>query len=134
MCEWVVATDGAKNYANEEGLVRYPCHECVNGLWQQTGIIEAHIIDHGFNPLYKKWRHHGEPDMLMDLVLHEQGDNMGDKMLNVLEDTIRPTHELPTKDEDLATLRPSHHRKRSMTICLQKWKQNCIRDVRNFPR
>ena len=31
--------------------------------------------------------------MLMDPVVHEQGDNIGDEMLNVLEDVIEPTHE-----------------------------------------
>ena len=38
--------------------------------------------------------------MLMDPVVHEQGDNMDDKMLNVLEDVIGPTHELPIEDEN----------------------------------
>ena len=37
--------------------------------------------------------------MLMDSGVHEQGDNMGDEMLNVLEDVIGPTHELPIEDE-----------------------------------
>ena len=82
------------------------------------GIIEAHIIDHKFNPLYKKWRYHGEPDILMDSVVHEQGDNMSDEMLNVLEDVIGPTHELPTKDENPNTLRPSYHREKCMMIYL----------------
>ena len=63
--------DIAKNYANEEGLVHCLYCKCVNGLSQQLGIVEAHIIDHGFNPLYKKWRYHGEPDMLMDPVVHK---------------------------------------------------------------
>ena len=35
----------------------------------------------------------------MDPVGHEQGDNTGDEMLNVLEDVIWPTHELLVKDE-----------------------------------
>ena len=38
--------------------------------------------------------------MLMEPVVHEQGDNIGDEMLNVLEDVIEPTHELPTEDEN----------------------------------
>ena len=67
------------NYANEEGLVRCPCRKCVNRLWQPIGIFEAHIIDREFNSLYKKWRYYGEPNILMDLVVHEQGDNMGTK-------------------------------------------------------
>ena len=37
--------------------------------------------------------------MLMDPVVHEQGDNISDEMLNVLEDVIRPTYEQPTEDE-----------------------------------
>ena len=45
--------DIAKNYANEEGLVRCPWRKCVNELWQPIGIVEAHIIDSTFNPLYK---------------------------------------------------------------------------------
>ena len=38
--------------------------------------------------------------MVMDLVVHEKCDNIGDEMLNVLEDVIGPTHKLPTKDEN----------------------------------
>ena len=72
MCEWVVAADSD---------------------------LEAHIIDNGFNLLYKIWRYHGEPDPVMDSVGHEQGDNTGNKMLNVLKDVIGPTHELPIEDE-----------------------------------
>ena len=37
--------------------------------------------------------------MVMDPVVHEHGDNIGDEMLNVSEDVIGPTHELPTEDE-----------------------------------
>ena len=36
----------------------------------------------------------------MELVVHEQGDNSGDEMLNVLEDVIGSTHELPIEDEN----------------------------------
>ena len=92
--------DIAKNYANEERLVQRPCRKYVTGLWQPIGIVEAHIIDRGFNSLYKIWRYHGKPKMVMDPVVHEQGDNIGDEMLNVLEDVIGPTHELPTEDEN----------------------------------
>ena len=92
--------DISKIYVNEEGLVRCPCRKFVNGLWQPIEIIEAHIIDHGFNLFYKKWRYHRETNLLMDPVVHEQGDNMGNEMLTVLKDVIRPTHELPTKDEN----------------------------------
>ena len=35
----------------------------------------------------------------MDLVGHEQGDNTGDEMLNVLEDVIGPTHKFHVEDE-----------------------------------
>ena len=80
------------------GLVRCPCQRYVNGFWHPIGIVEAHIIDKGFNPLYKKWRYHGELDNFDDPVVPEQGDNNGDEMLNVLDDVIRPTYELPTKD------------------------------------
>ena len=77
-----VFIDIAKNYTNEEGLVRCPCRKCVNGLWQPIRIVEAHIIDRGFNPLYKIWRYHGEPDLIMDPVGHEQRDNTSNEMLN----------------------------------------------------
>ena len=32
-------------------------------------------------------------------LLMNEGNNIGDGMLNVLEDVIGPTHELPTEDE-----------------------------------
>ena len=72
----------------------------MNELWQEIGVIEAHIIDHGFNQLYNKWRYHEEPDIFLEPVVHEQRDNSGNEMLNVLEDVIGPTHELPTEDEN----------------------------------
>ena len=105
--------DIAKIYTNEEGLVPCPCRKCVNWLWQQIGILEAHIIDNGFNLLYKKWRYHREPNMLMKAVVHEQVANTGDEMLNVLEDVIGLTHELPIKYEDFDNfeIEPSHREK-----------------------
>ena len=36
----------------------------------------------------------------MESFLNEQVINSGDKMLNVLEDAIGPTHKLPTEDDD----------------------------------
>ena len=96
----------AKNYPNEEVLVWCPCRKCVNGLWQEIGVIEAHIINHGLNPLYKKQRYHREPDIFLEPIVHEQGDNSGDEILNVLEDVIGPTHELPTEDENFETEPP----------------------------
>ena len=71
----------------------------MNGLGQQIRIIEAHIIDHGFNLLYKIWRYHGKLDPVMDPIGHKQGDNTSDEILNVLEDVIGPTHKLPVEDE-----------------------------------
>ena len=91
--------DIVKNYTNEKGLVWCPCRKRVNRLWQSIGIIEAHIIDHGFNPLYKIWRYHREPDPIMDPVGHQQGYNTTDEILNVLEDVIGPTHELLVEGE-----------------------------------
>ena len=67
-------------------------------LWHRIRIVKAHIIDKGFNPLYKKWRYHGQPDNFNDPVVPEQGDNNGDEMLNVLDNVIGPTCELPAKD------------------------------------
>ena len=42
----------AKNYPNEEGLIRCLYHKCYNGLWQWIWIVKAHIIDIGFNLVY----------------------------------------------------------------------------------
>ena len=64
------------------------------------GIIEPHIIDHGFNSLYKKWRYHRKPDIFLEPVVHEQGKNVGNEILNVLEDVIGLNHEFPTEDEN----------------------------------
>ena len=51
--------------------------------------------------------------MVMDPIVHEQDDNIGDEMLNVLEDVIEPTHELPTEDEyvDNFETEPSQRKK-----------------------
>ena len=92
--------DIAKTYPNDLGLVWCLCHKCVNELWHEISVIEAHIIDHEFNLLYKKWRYHKEPDIFLEPIVHEKGDNSGDEMLKMLEDVIGPTHELPTEDEN----------------------------------
>ena len=92
----------AKNYPNEEGLIWCPCRKCCNGLWQRIGVVEAHIIDIGFNPIYKTWRYHGKPDdVVMMPFVNEQVVNSGDEILNMLEDVIGPTHELPTENDAL---------------------------------
>ena len=52
--------------------------------------------------------------MPVDPVFHEQGDNMGDEILNVLEDVIRPTHKLPIEDEDLDNFETEPSQKREI--------------------
>ena len=43
----------ARNFVNDRGLVRCPCKKCVNVLHQPIEVMEAHIIDHRFDPFYK---------------------------------------------------------------------------------
>lgn len=52
----------ARNFVNDRGLVRCPCKKCVNMLHQPIEVMDAHIIDHRFDPFYKMWVFHGEED------------------------------------------------------------------------
>ena len=100
--------DIAKNYTNDEGLVRCPCKKCNNGLWQRISVIEAHIIDIGFTPLYTNWFYHGEADLLMQRVVDVEDDCSGNEMADVLEDVVGRTE---VNDEQNAGLDSSHREK-----------------------
>ena len=52
--------DKARNYANEEGLIRWPCVYCVSSFSHTLSMVEAHLIDRGFQQSYQIWNFHGE--------------------------------------------------------------------------
>ena len=83
----------ARNFVNDRGLVRCPCKKCVNVLHQPIEVMEAHIIDHGFDPFYKMWVFHGEEDESTDQVMPEEGRVDNDEVLDVLNDFIGPLND-----------------------------------------
>ena len=89
--------DKARNYANEEGLIRCPCVYCVNSFSHTLSTVEAHLIDRGFQQSYQIWNFHGEnfpsdsdsetendPPVFVD-----SDDDQVDDMIHVLNDIAR---------------------------------------------
>nr|GEU76444.1 hypothetical protein [Tanacetum cinerariifolium] len=43
--------------------IRCPCKSCRLVLWVSIKHLSDHILKYGFDPSYKTWIHHGEPDL-----------------------------------------------------------------------
>ncbi|CAN1125381.1 hypothetical protein LINPERPRIM_LOCUS31644 [Linum perenne] len=48
------------NNTVRDGEILCPCQKCVNGIYQTTGIVVAHILENGFCKSYMTWYFHGE--------------------------------------------------------------------------
>ena len=93
---WSGATafiENAKKYVNEDGLVKCPCIRCVNGLMQTIDVLEAHIIDRGFNPLYTKWIFHGEVEPEAQVETNNPCEDV-DEMYQVLNDIVQHSEDI----------------------------------------
>ena len=49
-----------KPFANDRGLIRYPCNRCINNEKQQLDMIENRIFCYGFMGGYEVWIYHGD--------------------------------------------------------------------------
>ena len=77
----------------EDGLVKCPCIRCVNGLMQTIDVLEAHIIDRGFNPLYTKWIFHGEVEPEAQVETNNTCEDV-DEMYQVLNDIVQHSEDI----------------------------------------
>nr|GEX44871.1 hypothetical protein [Tanacetum cinerariifolium] len=55
--------DDCKPLVNSSGIIRCPCKSCRLVLWVSIKHLSCHISKYGFDPSYKTWIHHGEPDL-----------------------------------------------------------------------
>ncbi|GKF14853.1 hypothetical protein Tco_0056315 [Tanacetum coccineum] len=55
--------DDCKPLVNSAGNIRCPCKSCRLVLWVSIKHLSDHITRYGWNPGYKTWVHHGEPDL-----------------------------------------------------------------------
>ena len=76
-----------RKHVNDNGLVKYPCMNCVNGLIKTINVLEAQIIDRRFNPMYTKQIFHGEdePYECNENVIHDDIDKMYEELNNIVQ-------------------------------------------------
>nr|GEY66257.1 hypothetical protein [Tanacetum cinerariifolium] len=55
--------DDCKPLVDSAGNIRCPCKFCRLVLWVSIKHLSDHISKYGFDPSYKTWIHHGEPDL-----------------------------------------------------------------------
>ncbi|GJY12737.1 hypothetical protein Tco_0382046 [Tanacetum coccineum] len=55
--------DDCKPLVDSVGNIRCPCKSCRLVLWVSIKHLSDHISKYGFDPSYKTWIHHGEPDL-----------------------------------------------------------------------
>nr|GEW73074.1 hypothetical protein [Tanacetum cinerariifolium] len=55
--------DDCKPLVDSAGNIRCPCKSCRLVLWVSIKHLSDHILKYGFDPSYKTWIHHGEPDL-----------------------------------------------------------------------
>nr|GEU56416.1 hypothetical protein [Tanacetum cinerariifolium] len=56
--------DDCKPLVNSDRNVKCPCKSCRTVLWVSSENLSKHITRYGWDPGYKTWVHHGEPDLL----------------------------------------------------------------------
>ncbi|GJZ52249.1 hypothetical protein Tco_0606764 [Tanacetum coccineum] len=52
-----------RSYVNSAGNIKCPCKACRTVLWVSIKNLPKHITRYGWDPGYKTWVHHGEPDL-----------------------------------------------------------------------
>nr|GEX71569.1 hypothetical protein [Tanacetum cinerariifolium] len=55
--------DDCKPLVNSVRNIKCPCKSCRTVLWVSIENLPKHITRYGWDPSYKTWVHHGEPDL-----------------------------------------------------------------------
>ncbi|GKE14751.1 zinc finger, PHD-type containing protein, partial [Tanacetum coccineum] len=56
--------EDCKPLVDSVGNIKCPCKSCRLVLWVSIENLSRHITNYRFDPSYKTWIHHGEPDLL----------------------------------------------------------------------
>ncbi|GJS91045.1 pyruvate kinase [Tanacetum coccineum] len=56
-------SEDCKPLVNSVGIIKGPCKSCRLVSWVSIKNLSCHITNYGFDPSYKTWIHHGEPDL-----------------------------------------------------------------------
>ena len=67
---------------------------------QTIDVLEAHIIDRGFNPLYTKWIFHGEVEPEAQVETNNTCEDV-DEMYQVLNDIVQHSEDIEGRDPTL---------------------------------
>ena len=95
-----------KLFANDRGLIRYPCNKCVNNEKHQLDMLENHIFHYGFMGDYNVWIYHGKnanAPVTLNMLEQNEGRPDIDEMFDVLNDIISDDVEV-----DLAPIESSN--------------------------
>nr|GEU95777.1 CACTA transposable element [Tanacetum cinerariifolium] len=55
--------EDCKSLVDSVENIKCPCKSCRLVLWVSIENLSRHITNYGFDPSYKTWIHHGEPDL-----------------------------------------------------------------------
>ncbi|GKA85230.1 hypothetical protein Tco_0806884 [Tanacetum coccineum] len=88
--------DDCKPLVNSARNIKCPCKSCRTVLWVSIENLPKHITRYGWDPGYKTWVHHGEPDLPPPpLVLDNTRQPQMSDMISLLNDLsyIPPNNE-----------------------------------------
>ena len=76
----------AKQYVDDDGLIRCPCRRCHNSGFISYDTMTYHLRINGFYNDYTKWTYHGETSIRPPVVVDEVRGRSD--MNDVIEDFI----------------------------------------------
>nr|GFA36352.1 hypothetical protein [Tanacetum cinerariifolium] len=84
-----------KPLVNSSGNVKFPCKSCRNVSWVSIPELPRHITNNGWDPSYKTWTNHGEPNVLLSVIHNTKQPQMRSDMTACLNDLsyIPPNNE-----------------------------------------
>nr|GEW04521.1 hypothetical protein [Tanacetum cinerariifolium]GEW20949.1 hypothetical protein [Tanacetum cinerariifolium] len=81
--------DDCKPLVNSARNIKCPCKSCRTTLWVSIENLPKHITRYGWDPSYKTWVHHGEPDLPSPLpVINNTRQPQMSDMIELLNDLI----------------------------------------------
>ncbi|KAD4888139.1 hypothetical protein E3N88_20212 [Mikania micrantha] len=120
--------DGVQNFlnfafertCNNGGMIKCPCTNCLNMLYQNRQSVLDHLICSGFRPEYLKWVYHGEGTTVAststtlneeEILHHEMRDLLNDAFeaenedgMEVHENDLNNSHEMNNKGSNFDDL------------------------------
>ncbi|GKA49543.1 hypothetical protein Tco_0742616 [Tanacetum coccineum] len=106
-----------KLLVNSSGNVKCPCKSCRDVSWVSIPDLPRHITNNRWDPSYKTWTNHGEPNVLPPVIHNTTQPQMMNDMPTCLNDLsyILPNNEQndPTQGDIVETSNESNQATRN---------------------